>query len=72
MTEKLTDAEFGPEQHRQLGESLTEIMVDYANAIDWSPAGFEVENASLEFTLGDSAGILTGRWLITAKRLALD
>lgn len=60
------------DQHRQLGESVADIMTDYAKMTDDLPSGFEVEEGALEFFLGDSAGPIVGQWRVTVKRLGLD
>ena len=65
-------SQFTDDQHRQLGESVADIMSDYVKMADDVPAGFEVEEGSLEFYLGDSAGPIVGKWRLTVKRLGLD
>lgn len=37
-----------------------------------TPAGLNVENATMEFYLGDSVGELVGQWKITVEFLGLD
>lgn len=63
---------FTDDQHRQLGETIADIMTDYAKMADDAPAGFEVDEGSVEFYLGDSAGPIVGQWRVTVKRLGLD
>ena len=47
-------------------------MVDRVRANRGLPDGFAVENGTLEFYLGDSAGELVGGWKITIERTGDD
>lgn len=57
------EGELSPEQLQELGEAVAGIMRDIRTT---TIPGFEVENASINFTLGDSVGVIAGRWRIEA------
>lgn len=59
---------FTSDQCAQLGASVANVMADMVRANEGLPEGFAVENGSLEFYLGDSAGELVGGWKITIER----
>lgn len=63
---------FTSDQCAQLGASVANVMADMVRANEGLPDGFSVENGSLEFYLGDSAGELVGGWKVTIERTCDD
>lgn len=59
---------FTADQNRELGETISGLMLDIVDATGSLP-GFEVENATIEFHLGDDIGDLFGKWRVTVERL---
>ena len=58
------------EQRLELANDVVSLMESIARTE--APAGFDVENATMSFYLGDSVGELVGQWKITVEFLGLD
>jgi len=56
-----------PDEHRELGESIADIMADFARA-EKSTGPFKVDETSIEFVLKDDQGELAGYWRILVRR----
>lgn len=69
---KFPNRDFTSDQCAQLGASIADVMGDIVRANETMPSGFAVENGSLEFYLGDSAGDLAGGWKVMIERTGDD
>lgn len=58
------------DQRLELANDVVSMMESIARTE--APEGYDVENARMEFYLGDSVGELVGKWKITVEFLGLD